>query len=338
MNRQEWLSERRKGIGASEAAAILGLNPHMTPLEVWLSKVNPEMLPERKDEDFLEFGTEVEGPIERRYIRDTGNQVYHPTPAIIVHPKYPELICTPDGMCDSPEKIVVEYKFERFSDNFGDPGTDEIPEHFLIQGSHQMACSGRNRVDFGVLHGAPPIRIYRAYRDLELEAQLIERLRGWWSDYVVKQVEPPIDSSTAWADYLKRKHPRNTAPMLTAEAGSSIEDSVVTLKRYIRDMEQEQARVETLKNEVKAFIGDNDGLLLPDGSKVTWRRDKDSTADVTDYGKVVGELIECGLVKLTEVQEFIHKHTRIGVVTRKGARKFIISEASCTKKLTAKPA
>ena len=278
MDRQAWLEERRKGIGASEAAAIMGLNPHLSPLEVWLSKLHPEMLPERTDADFLDFGTELEGPIERRYIKATGNQVYHPTPAIVIHPKYPEILCTPDGMCDTPEKIVVEYKWEKWADGFGDEGSDEIPDHFLIQGAHQMACTDRSRVDFGVLHQAPPIRVYRAYRDLELEAQLIERLRGWWSDYVVKDVEPPIAGDSAWSDYLKRKHPVNLTPMVKVEAGEPIEDSVVTLQRYLRDLKEYEARAEKLKNEIKAFIGDADGLICSDGTKITWKKGKDIEA------------------------------------------------------------
>ena len=329
MDRQAWLEERRKGIGASDAAAILGLSPNRSPIEVWLSKLHPEMLPEREDEDFLEFGTEVEAPIERRYIKLTGNQVYHPTPAIVIHPKYPEILCTPDGMCDSPEKIVVEYKFERFSDGFGDPGTDEIPEHFLIQGAHQMACTGRERVDFGVLHGAPPIRVYRAYRDLELEAQLIDRLRGWWADYVVKDIEPPIDASGAWADYLKRKHPRNTGEMLRVQGGTencAIVDTVESLIRIQSVIKQDTAQMQEYKNFVCAFIGDNDGLLLPDGSKVTWKKDKDSTADVTDWKAIALNLSDQfpeGKGALAILKEAL---TETGVITRKGARKFIISE------------
>ena len=31
MDRQAWLAERKKGIGGSDAAAILGLNPYATP-------------------------------------------------------------------------------------------------------------------------------------------------------------------------------------------------------------------------------------------------------------------------------------------------------------------
>ena len=39
MTRDEWLESRRKGIGGSDASAILGLNPYSSPLAVYLDKI-----------------------------------------------------------------------------------------------------------------------------------------------------------------------------------------------------------------------------------------------------------------------------------------------------------
>lgn len=38
MSRDEWLKERTKGIGGSDVATILGLNPYKTPLQLWEEK------------------------------------------------------------------------------------------------------------------------------------------------------------------------------------------------------------------------------------------------------------------------------------------------------------
>ncbi|EKC56536.1 hypothetical protein OBE_11012, partial [human gut metagenome] len=34
-SREEWLQNRSKGIGASEAGTVLGLNPWETPYQLW---------------------------------------------------------------------------------------------------------------------------------------------------------------------------------------------------------------------------------------------------------------------------------------------------------------
>ena len=38
MARDDWLQERSKGIGGSDVATVLGLNPYKTPLSLWEEK------------------------------------------------------------------------------------------------------------------------------------------------------------------------------------------------------------------------------------------------------------------------------------------------------------
>ena len=47
LSRAEWLEERRKGIGGSDAAAVAGLNPWRSAAAVYLDKVG-EVEPENK--------------------------------------------------------------------------------------------------------------------------------------------------------------------------------------------------------------------------------------------------------------------------------------------------
>ena len=38
LDREAWLDVRKGGIGSSDAAAAVGLNPYKSPLELWLEK------------------------------------------------------------------------------------------------------------------------------------------------------------------------------------------------------------------------------------------------------------------------------------------------------------
>ena len=38
LSRDEWLTVRRQGIGSSDAAAAVGLNPYQSALELWMQK------------------------------------------------------------------------------------------------------------------------------------------------------------------------------------------------------------------------------------------------------------------------------------------------------------
>ena len=37
-NREEWLKERESGVGSSEVATIIGVNPYQTPYQLWRRK------------------------------------------------------------------------------------------------------------------------------------------------------------------------------------------------------------------------------------------------------------------------------------------------------------
>ena len=47
---KEWHEQRKKGIGGSESAAVLGENPDKTPYEVWLDKTSTEIKPDEDNE------------------------------------------------------------------------------------------------------------------------------------------------------------------------------------------------------------------------------------------------------------------------------------------------
>jgi putative phage-type endonuclease len=62
MNRTEWLAEREKGIGGSEAAAIIGMNPYMSNVELWEYKTGKKER-EIKDTEYMEYGRKAENPL-----------------------------------------------------------------------------------------------------------------------------------------------------------------------------------------------------------------------------------------------------------------------------------
>jgi putative phage-type endonuclease len=62
MTRTEWLKERQRGIGGSEAAAILGMNPYMSNVELWEYKTGRRER-EEKDSPYMEYGREAERPL-----------------------------------------------------------------------------------------------------------------------------------------------------------------------------------------------------------------------------------------------------------------------------------
>ena len=90
----DFLTNRRKGIGGSDIAAILGVSKFKTALEVYLSKTTDQ--PEQQGEH-LYWGHALENPIIDRFIQDTGANVIR-QPEMRRHPQHQWAIANADAL------------------------------------------------------------------------------------------------------------------------------------------------------------------------------------------------------------------------------------------------
>jgi len=186
---------RRRGIGASEAAAVLGLSPWATPADVWARKLG--LTEDAPESDAMAFGVRVEGLIVDWYIERTGNSTS--TAGTMDDPGGRPIYATPDRIVyrTSPPgpRLLLEAKSTRSCDEgagWGEEGTDAIPDGYLVQVAVQMACADLDRCDVAALDlSARRLRVYRVDRDRETERAIMDALAEWWERYVVRREAPP---------------------------------------------------------------------------------------------------------------------------------------------------
>jgi putative phage-type endonuclease len=332
--REQWLANRRKGIGGSDAAAILQLSPGRTPMDIWLDKTG-RTEPERfvdEDRDFLlALGNELEAGIARLYTRKTGRDLEQiPPGAVLFHRSYPVLIGTPDRLVVG-ESRGVEIKTENsFQNKFGAPGDPgAVPLHYEIQCRHYMAITDRDVWDVPVLKGAAKLDIHTIERDRELEDMMIEQLLAWWESHIVDDVPPPVDGSDAWRSHLATKFPRNILPVVAA--GSKAEVLAIQLARTKRHIDRFEEHKQKLENQVKALIGEHDGLQGIFG-KVTWKKTKDSSE--TDFEAAFEHARDCVLKSaesegrpelLKELDDLFTSIRAQFTRTKPGVRRFLLT-------------
>ncbi len=316
---KEQLEERKKGIGASEAAAVLGLNPYRTPLEVWMQKKG---LIETIETPAMRLGTRLEPVIAEMYQERTGFELFTvPT----IKYKNPILYATPDRMIVGVKKgLEIKTANARMADQWGEEGSDDVPQHYLIQCILCMAVTGVDEWDVAALIGGQDFRIYTIKRDIELETTIIERLLEWWDNYIVKNQEPDIDSSAACAEYLAMKYPRNFKPLKAAdETTEQLLSRLAEIRNHLESYEQQE---EAIKNLLKNYIGDADGVQGIVG-KATWKNTKDTK-------KINWEGITEVLFRMTEIEGVLKKY---GLTPKKikedfttiqpGARRFLFTQS-----------
>lgn len=311
---KEQLEVRKKGIGASEAASVLGMNPYRTPLEVWMQKKG---LVETVETPAMRLGTRLEPVIAEMYQEVTGKRLYK---SDTLYYRNRILYATPDRLITEGTRLMPTMGLEiktanaRMAENWGEEGTDEIPQHYLIQCILCMAVTNLSEWDVAALIGGQDFRIYNIQRDVELENSIIERLLEWWDKYMVHNQEPDIDSSQSCADYLVSKYPRNLKPLKEADADT--EQLIQRLNEVRYSLKSFEEQEEAIKNLLKNYIGDADGVQGLSG-KCTWKATKDTK--VIDWEGIANHLmINC---KPDEKKKIIEPFT----IPKPGVRRFLFS-------------
>lgn len=146
-DRAEWLEARRDGLGASDAAAVLGISPWKTNVQLWEEKcrlVQPEDI---GDKPAVQYGNDAEPLLRQFFALDHPEYRVTFTPyKIIKHPALPFITCTPDGELEETatgRRGGLEIKTTEILSATGWlHWKDRIPDNYYAQVCHQMLATG----------------------------------------------------------------------------------------------------------------------------------------------------------------------------------------------------
>lgn len=276
---------RATGIGASEIAAIVGLSPYTSPLDIYLRKVG--LTEEFAGNESSRWGIRLEPAIAEAYTAETGIELTGDGRTTIVHPVHEFALCTPDRIAADRSRVVeIKTAGIRMAHLWGEPGSDDVPEYYLTQVAWQMAVLDIDAADIAVLIGGSDFRIYSVPRDRELEEALIEAARRFWYDNVMAHEAPSPRDSDEYARVLAAKYPTDRIPDLIEADGETVE-AVHALRELRAEIKRLQADELEAENLIKAAIGEHAGVFGHFG-KITWKATKERA--VTDYKALAASL------------------------------------------------
>lgn len=263
MEREEWLKHRRSGIGGSDAAAIAGLNPWKSPIEVYYDKLGE--LPPIKDNERMYWGRVLEDVVASEFTERTGKRTRRRN-AILQHPKHGFMIANIDREIVG-EKIGLECKTvgEYSKDGWKE---DKVPEQYIIQCQHYMAVTGYKGWWIAALIGGNKFVYKYIERDDVIISALIELESQFW-DMVQSQTPPPMDGSDSAGNVLKLLYPESIADT-SVELPSEAKELILNrdaLKRQVKELEFLVADAE---NKLKAMLGESETGRIGD-YLVTWK-------------------------------------------------------------------
>ncbi len=306
----KWLERRRTGIGGSDAPVIMGMSKWGSPIEIWDQKVNGVEIPITKNKNQILWGHRLE-PVIMEHFCEFANKKVAQAGQFAQHNDYPWLLGTNDGRLEDDSILEIKTCHQYAADDWGESGSDKVPQYYSVQCHHYMAVFDAPRAYVAVLIGGSDFRWFRIERDKALEEDLITAEKGWWDQYVIGKVPPPLDGSDSANNFLKRTYPDDNGKLIVAEG--EIADHVSGLRACYSNAKQQKADLEELKNIFKDAIGNNHGLETEEG-KITWGRTKDGKK--TDYKALCAYLREALKITPEDYDQFIKQFSTVKPGTR----------------------
>lgn len=293
MSREDWLAVRRRGIGGSDAAALVGLSEYATPFSVWADKRG--MLPEQEETESLRLGRDLEDYVARRFTERSGLKVRRVN-AVLGCDKYPHSLANIDrevldGGCSGLEcKTTKAMHATQYRHG-------EFPDRYYCQCVHYLAVTGKLRWYLAVLAMGEGFYIFRMTRipedpmpdwcdgsvvvDDEEIASLMGAETAFWEGHVQTGIPPAVDGEKA-----TEKAVRTLTGEILEEDAAELHCGAA-LKNYCELSEQIKALTrlkDSCKQQVALELGSSRRGITP-GYTVTQVISERDTFDMNRFRK-----------------------------------------------------
>lgn len=284
MNRKEWLMLRKNGIGGSDAGAVCGLNPYVSPMEVYADKTSNNVDEMATDNEAMRQGRDFEDYVAKRFMEESGLKVRRSN-AMYICKEYPFMIADidrfvigrNDGIIGLECKTASPYSAEKWKDG-------KIPVYYIMQCYHYMTVMDAQAWYIAVLIYGREFKYIKLERDEEIIQSLIRIEENFWNNHVMKRVMPEPDGSSA-ADTFINKHFAESKEGLSVPLAGF--DEKLQRRAELSDLiDQLDIEKKKIEQEIKAYMNDAE-YAENEHFIVSW---KNSTINKIDTKKLKAEM------------------------------------------------
>lgn len=310
--RDQWIAARRLGLGGSDASTVAGLNPYSSLYSLWLDKTG--RAPEKPQTDAMEWGHRLEPVIREWFTDTTGIPVRRA--GLMQSKARPWQLVNLDGL--TADGGICEWKTTNWRTDDAEIWQDgQVPDHAEIQVQHGMAVTGRGHAHCVVLiDGRTPLHRVIG-RDDDLIATLTELERAFWHDYVLADVEPPVDGSEATANALKTRY--GVAKSELVSAGPEVLDLRAQLEQAKAAAKAADAHQTEIENRLRAICGDATDLAVQGDIVVTLhqngtfseRRFRTENPDLVEQFTTQIDALDVGRLKTERPEVYARYRARV---------------------------
>lgn len=251
----EWRAARRNGVGGSDAAAVVGLDPYKTPIDVYNEKLG--LIPEFTGNWNTKRGNAMEPLMRQHYAEKIGVPVHVPA-RMLHHPKHHFMFTSLDGFATvGGVDRLWEGKTAVSGSDWGDEGTDQIPVKYGIQVQHALCVLGVDVSDVSVSIAGMEPKYYVVERDRDLQEMIVEREHDFWQSVTAKKEPEPQTTSEIIARTPMR---HGTSAVITSELNQKFAE----LLDVRVEKKEAEARESELKEIIQQYLARNSATILMD--------------------------------------------------------------------------
>lgn len=272
--RAAWLRERRTGLGGSDAAAVLGLNPYRSPMDVYLDKTGQTPLDEGPTAA-MERGRVLEPVAADLYAAQTGRKIRRQP--MRRHQQHEWMIGNVDRQILSGEDRptgVLEIKCPGLR-TLATIKAHGLPDRYVVQLQHYLGVYGYEWGSFCLFNAESWQLIHF---DLEAEpdliGEIIERERTFWIRHVLAGL-PPEEGETKQLEIPEV--PGEIRVMDSAEARQAAEELAEARTLKAAAAELEDAAKERMQGLMEAEGAD--AAEIPGAARIYWRSHERTSFD-----------------------------------------------------------
>lgn len=287
--------DRSRFLGGSDAAAVMGLSPWATPVELWQQKTGrvPKAEPDAAQRKRFDRGHRLEPFIRDMTIdklREQGLRVELVTfNERYQDPEHAFLSCevdfelrlwgdvvigdtvhTLDGEhINADAKSVTGFARKKW----GEIDTEDVPIEYAAQFMHGLMVTGRRYCLVAALRSFDDVDIFWTVRDDETIAGMRPKLVEFWQQHVLADVPP----DPMRFDDIKALFPLDDGQPV--EADQNIADKVEQLREVKARIKEFEEAEEALKFEIAEFISPHARLVFGGRDIATWKGQGDTRLD-----------------------------------------------------------
>ncbi len=266
--REQWLAHRRKGLGSSDAALLMGVgHDNDNEYKLWLDKTG--RAGDGEQTEAMRRGVWLEPHVVEFFSEKTGVKVRRC--GLLANKEQPVLLATPDRLTE--DGGLVEVKTIGAWAKTGVEWRNGIARHAYVQAQWQLMVSGRTHAWFAAyaLDTEPMIR-GPVERDDPLIQRMERRALFWWTQHILTDEAPPPDLATITDEEIALRWPAAQPGATTTAEWPAYVREMLARRAELKAVERNATdELDSIDQALKVMIGDAEALIVGERPVVTFK-------------------------------------------------------------------